>query len=218
MVSCITQGTNRMMKLYYLQGSCSMVPHTALNWIGVEHEIYETPRDYLKSPEYLAKNPAGAVPTLEDGDFIISQNIGILTYLDSKFPETELFGAKDNPQQRALAYRWLAYANSDVHKLFPPFFTTQSFIGDDKELHERVKKAATESILKTLKIAEDHLANRDYLIDQICIADIYLFTTLRWAKLVKIRLNDMPNLQAYYERVAAFEPLQMVMQKERIRA
>ena len=73
-----TEGTT--MKLYYLPGSCSLVPHTALHWVGVEHEAFETPRDYLKTPEYFAKNPAGSVPTLEDGDFTIIQNIGILTY------------------------------------------------------------------------------------------------------------------------------------------
>ncbi|WP_432786492.1 Glutathione S-transferase GST-4.5 [Oligella sp. MSHR50489EDL] len=206
------------MKLYYLQGSCSVVPHTALYWINADFEAYETPRDYLKSPEYLAKNPAGAVPTLEDDDFTITQNIGILTYLDGKFPETELFGARNDLEQRALAYRWLAYANSDVHKQFAPFFSTPPFIEGDKALHERVKKAAGQSLLKTYKIADDHLANREYLIDQICIADIYLFVTLRWAKLVKLDLSQLPNLPTYYERVAGFEPLQKVLEAERIRA
>ena len=206
------------MKLYYLQGSCSLTPHTALYWVGAEHEVFETPRDYLKSPEYLAKNPAGSVPTLEDGDFTIVQNIGILTYLDSKFPDAELFGAKDNLQQRALAYRWLAYANSDLHKQFSPLFGTPAFIEGDDELHNRVKEAAKAGILKTLKIADEHLKDREYLIDQICIADIYLFVILRWCKLVKIRINDLPNLKAYYERVAGFEALQKAMQREDVRA
>lgn len=207
-----------MMKLYYLPGTCSLVPHAALNWVGAEHEVFEAPRDYLKTPEYLSKNPAGSVPTLEDGDFTIVQNIGILTYLDSKFPDAELFGAKDNIQQRALAYRWLAYLNSDVHKQFPPFFTTPGFIGDDTALHERVKKSAAASIIKTLKIADDHLANREYLIEQICIADIYLFVTLRWAKLLNISLDELPNLKGYYERIATFEPLQKAMEKEGVKS
>ncbi len=206
------------MKLYYLQGSCSVVPHTALYWLGADFEAYQTPRDYLKSPEYLAKNPAGSVPTLEDGDFTITQNIAILTYLDAKFPDAELFGAKNNLQQRALAYRWLAYANSDIHKQFTPFFSTPGFIEGDQALHDRVKKAAEQSLIKSYKIADDHLANREYLIDQICIADIYLFVTLRWAKLVKLDLSQLANLQAYYERVAQFEPLQKALQAEGIRA
>lgn len=206
------------MKLYYLPGSCSLVPHTALHWVGVEHEAFETPRDYLKTPEYFAKNPAGSVPTLEDGDFTIIQNIGILTYLDAKYPEAELFGARDNVQQRAQAYRWLAYANSDLHKQFPPLFGVPAFIDGDEELHKRVKEAAKAGILKTLKIADEHLNDREYLIDQICIADIYLAVTLRWCKLLKIRLNDLPNLQSYYERVTAFKPLQQAMEHEGIKA
>ncbi|NLB31678.1 MAG: glutathione S-transferase family protein [Alcaligenaceae bacterium] len=206
------------MKLYYLPGSCSLVPHTALHWVGAEHEAFETPRDYLKTPEYLAKNPAGSVPTLEDDDFTIIQNIGILTYLDSKYPEAELFGTRDNVQQRALSYRWLAYANSDLHKQFAPLFGTPAFIDGDKELHNRVKETAKAGILKTLKIADDHLKDREYLIEQICIADVYLTVILRWCKLVKIRLNDLPNLQAYYERVTAFKPLQQAMEHEGVKA
>lgn len=206
------------MKLYYLPGSCSLVPHTALYWTGAEHEAFETPRDYLKSPEYLVKNPNGSVPTLEDGDFTIVQNIGILTYLDSKFPEAELFGAKDNLQQRAQAYRWLAYANSDLHKQFPPFFSVPGYIDEDEELHQRVKDSAAKGIINTLSIAEAHLKDREYLIDQICIADIYLFAVLRWCKLVKISTDSLPNLEAYYHRVAAFEPLQKAMLREDIKA
>lgn len=206
------------MKLYYLPGSCSLVPHTALYWVGAQHEAFEAPRDYLKTPEYLAKNPAGSVPTLEDGDFTIVQNIGILTYLDEKYPEAELFGAKNNLHQRALAYRWLAYANSDLHKQFAPLFGTPAFIDGDEDLHNRVKEAAKAGILKTLKIADDHLQDREYLIDQICIADIYLFVTLRWCKLVKISINDLENLKSFYERVKNYEPLQQAMENENVRA
>lgn len=206
------------MKLYYLPGSCSLVPHTALHWVGAEHEAFETSRDYLKTPEYFAKNPAGTVPTLEDGDFTIVQNIGILTYLDAQYPDAELFGAQGNIQQRALAYRWLAYANSDLHKQFAPLFGTPAFIDNDEELHNRVKESAKAGIIKTLKIADEHLKDREYLIDQVCIADIYLFTILRWCKLVKIRLNELPNLQSYYDRVALFTPLQEAIEHEGISA
>ena len=205
------------MKLYYLPGSCSLVPHTALHWVGAEHEAFETPRDYLKTPEYLAKNPAGTVPTLEDGDFTIVQNIGILTYLDTKYPEAELFGNRDNIEQRALAYRWLAYANSDLHKQFPPLFRTPAFIDGDEELHNRIKDAAKAGIISSLKIADNHLKDREYLIDQICIADIYLTVILRWCKLLKIRFTDLPNLQSYYERVSAFEPFKEALAHEGIK-
>jgi maleylacetoacetate isomerase len=37
-------------------------------------------------PDYLARNPAGAVPLLEDGGVRVSQSLAIIDYLDAKYP------------------------------------------------------------------------------------------------------------------------------------
>ncbi|SUA57335.1 Glutathione S-transferase GstA [Oligella ureolytica] len=87
----------------------------------------------------------------------------------------------------------------------------------DEELHNRVKDAAKAGIISSLKIADNHLKDREYLIDQICIADIYLTVILRWCKLLKIRFTDLPNLQSYYERVSAFEPFKEALAHEGIK-
>ena len=63
------------MKLYYLKGACSLVPHVALAWIGKPYEAIETSYELIKSPDYLALNPLGLVPLLVDDDFVLSQNI-----------------------------------------------------------------------------------------------------------------------------------------------
>ena len=57
-----------MLNLYYLPGACSLVPHVALEWTGAEYQAVEVPRDSLQSPEFLALNPRGSVPVLQDGD------------------------------------------------------------------------------------------------------------------------------------------------------
>ena len=45
-----------------------------------------------KSPEYLALNPRGKVPTLKDGDFILHESLAIMAYLDSAYPARPIFG------------------------------------------------------------------------------------------------------------------------------
>lgn len=65
------------MKLYYLPGACSLVPHIALEWIGKPYEAEAVSREKIKSAEYLALNPQGAVPLLIDGDLALSQNAAI---------------------------------------------------------------------------------------------------------------------------------------------
>ncbi len=46
----------------------------------------------LRSQEHLARSPRGKVPLLTDGDFIISESIAILAYLERRSPERPLFG------------------------------------------------------------------------------------------------------------------------------
>ncbi len=95
------------MKLFYLPGACSMVPHTALQWIGQPYEAKAVTHAQTKEPAYLAMNPQGAVPLLVDGDLVLSQNVAILAYLDARFPEARLFGS-DTIEGKARAWRWLA--------------------------------------------------------------------------------------------------------------
>ena len=52
--------------LYYSPGSASMLAHWLLIELGVPHELrlVDTAAKAQKSPEYLALNPNGVVPTL----------------------------------------------------------------------------------------------------------------------------------------------------------
>ncbi|MDH2925991.1 glutathione S-transferase N-terminal domain-containing protein [Lonepinella koalarum] len=67
-----------MLKLYYLQGACPLVPHVALHWTKADFEAVRLERGEQKSPAFLALNPQGTVPLLTDGDWTLSQNIAIL--------------------------------------------------------------------------------------------------------------------------------------------
>ena len=44
----------------------------------------------IKSPEYLAINPMGKMPALEDGGQCIAESAVILEYLDEAYPQTPL--------------------------------------------------------------------------------------------------------------------------------
>jgi glutathione S-transferase len=46
-----------------------------------------------RKPEYLALNPRGKVPILRDGDFVLTESLAIMAYLDRKHPEPRLFGS-----------------------------------------------------------------------------------------------------------------------------
>jgi len=108
------------MKLYtYFRSSASYRTRIALNLKGIAYEPasieVRAPALAHRSPEFLAINPQGLVPALEDGGATITQSLAIIEYLDETHPEPPLLPASpiDRARVRAMA---LAVA-CDMHPL-----------------------------------------------------------------------------------------------------
>jgi glutathione S-transferase domain protein len=200
------------MKLFYKAGACSMVPHTALAWIGKSYEAESVTIEQMKAPAYLKLNPQGAVPLLVDGELVVTQNVAILAYLDSLHPESKLFGSS-TPQGKALAWRWLAFLNADVHKAFSPLFHAPDWMSDD--VKAAAQQAAREQIVKMLKQADDRLATTPWLGgEDISVADVYCYVILRWARGLKLDIGALKRLEDFYNRVAANKGVQAICAQE----
>ena len=108
------------MKLHsYWRSSAAYRVRIALNLKGLDYEI--APVHMLKDggeqrqAEYLAVNPQGLIPTLEDGDLKLGQSLAIMDYLEAKHPEPPLY-----PQtlaERALAQQLALAIACDIHPL-----------------------------------------------------------------------------------------------------
>lgn len=194
-----------MLTLYYMKGACSLVAHTALEWAQAGYEAREIGRDELTSPDYLALNPRGSVPLLQDGDWTLSQNIAILQYLNGRYPAARLFGGGDAKAQ-AEAWQWLGFANSDVHPAFGALFRPDA--------GEAARDAALKRLHMLYAQADKALQNRDYLTGELTIADVYLYVTLRWAKMLQVDLSAFAALERWYQRVEADAGVQAALKAE----
>lgn len=187
------------MKLHILQGACPLVPHTALIMAkhsdNAEYEIINVSRENLKSPAFLALNPQGSVPVLQDGDFTLSQNLAILSYLNEKFPNAKIFGTGDS-QQRAKTQYWLAFLNADLHKAFAPIFNPARVVADENS-YPAVIQQATNNFLDLLAIADKQLENQEYLNTEFTIADVYLYVILRWASFKQVDFSQYANITKF---------------------
>jgi len=96
------------MKLHgYFRSSASFRVRVALYLKGIEHEgaYYHLRRVEHRTPEYLALNPQGLLPSLEAEGAVLTQSLAILEYLEERYPDPPLLpkDALGRARVRALA-------------------------------------------------------------------------------------------------------------------
>ena len=104
------------MKLHgYFRSSASWRVRIALNLkgLGAEQLPHHLRKGGQRDPAYLAINPQGLVPTLQDGSAIITQSLAIIEWLDETHPEPPLL-PKD-PLRRAHVRAFAQALACDVH-------------------------------------------------------------------------------------------------------
>jgi maleylpyruvate isomerase len=106
------------MKLYsYFRSSAAYRVRIALNLKGLDYEyaavhLLRDGGEQLK-PEYRALNPDGIVPTLIDGDDVLTQSIAIIEYLEETHPEPPLLPR--NPLDRAFVRAVALSVACEIH-------------------------------------------------------------------------------------------------------
>lgn len=202
------------MKLYIMPGACSFVPHTALEWSGVDYDLVKLNHDTVKSEDYLKVNPLGTVPAIVDGDTVISQNLAVQTYIDASYPDANIFGSDKSPAGKAGVMHWLSFINSDLHKAYMPIFAPQKFVADNEKELADLKQHAKENVVKLYGYPNEQLGKQDYLANEKTTADLYLYVTLRWAKGNDIDLSKYENFNDFIARIEADASVTEVLKQE----
>lgn len=201
------------MKLYYSPGACSLADHIALEWIGKPYEAIKVSREDKKKPEFLAINPAGAVPALEHDGWVLTQNAAILNYLADLNPEAKL-GGDGSAKSRAEANKWLAFANSDVHPTYLPMFGGSAYL-EDPALIDKSKDAARAKLRSLYERADAHLSDgREWFAGVRTFADPYIYVTYRWARATGVNLEGLDRLAAFAARMEADPAVQKALKDE----
>src|ERR1043165_6580096 len=109
------------MKLYYLQGTCSMAPHVAMREAGMTFDLvrYDQKQHALENGASLESvNEKGYVPVLElDGGERRTEVSGILQYVADQAPASKL-APPNGTLDRYRIQEWLNFIATELHKSF----------------------------------------------------------------------------------------------------
>ena len=186
----------RGMKLHYAPGSAALAPHMTLAEIGVPYELALVERDEDGRPPdaYFALNPWGKIPTLEDGDFVLTESAAICLYLAEKFPDARL-APPAGTRERAELYRWMLWLSNTVQMtqlrhFYPERYGTAG-----------VKEAADAELAGHYDLIDRHLEGREWVVGEgRTVADFFLFMLTRWGRNLAPAAWDRPNLRAHWLR------------------
>ena len=207
-----------MYKLHYSPGNASFSPHAIINEAGVDVELVLVDRatNAQKSPEYLKINPAGRIPTLEDGDLVLFESAAICLHLADKHPEANLAPALGT-DARAHFYKWMMYFTNTIQPDILIYHYTARYTTDEAGV-PGMKAGAHERINDWFDIIEENMGAGPYVLgDTFSAADIYLTMMCRWGRLQDPKPASRPKIGKLVELVLARPAIQKTIEAEDIK-
>ena len=166
--------------------------------LGLAYTRIDAGRDFglLKTPEYLAKNPNGLVPVIEDEGFVLWESNAIVRYLASQYGEGGLWPA--DRKVRADADRWMDWQATSFNPAIGPAFW-QLIRTPPGQRDPLVIETARDSGEKKLALLDAHLAACDFVAgSSFTMGDIPLGCSVdRWYKLPLVRQSH-PHVERWY--------------------
>lgn len=153
------------------------------------------------TPEYLAKNPSGKIPTMEDGDFVLWESNSIVRYLAEKYGASPWYPALVEDRYRAS--QWMDHYIATHHPAMTLIFYNLIRMSPEERDDELVRKSV-ETLSSAWAVVDRHLEDNKFLTGTApTMGDIPMgCAAYRWHNL-DIERPNLPNLQRWYETLAS---------------
>ena len=172
--------------------------------LGVEYRHIELGGRFggLNTPEFLAMNPHGRVPVIDDNGTVVWESHAILRYLSARYGQGRYSGS--DPVERSHIDRWMDWSQCELQ----PTFLEGVFWGYYRTPKPQRNMVAVEekvdATARQLGMLDRLLAGNPYLLgDQLTLADIPAGTALFRYFNIDIRRPSLPNVERWYRSLEA---------------
>jgi glutathione S-transferase len=180
--------------LYYNPQSRARIAHWMLEETGAPYriELIHFDKGQHKTPEFLAINPMGKLPTMIHRGTVVTEAAAICAYLADAFPAVGLAPAVNDPA-RGTYLRWLFFGAGCVE----PAMIDRMF---SRPAPDRPGVMGYGSYGDVLGALEKAITPGPFILGQkFSAADLYVASQIGWGLMVK-SIEPRPTLVAYSER------------------
>ncbi|ABZ77809.1 Glutathione S-transferase domain [Shewanella halifaxensis HAW-EB4] len=202
-----------MIKLYGIPRSRSLRVSWTLEELGLDwqYQYINFANGDGRDPAFLAVNPCGKVPALEDDGFALTESSAIVLYLAEKYGKGKLLPVAGT-HESGLHHKWISFITCELEQPLWSMGKHKFALPEEQRLVEMLPVAKWE-FDKAAAIAEKWLPDSEFLLgDELSIADILLAHTLLWA--TRFEQDIPPKLTAYRDRLTTRPAMAKGLAKE----
>ncbi|TAQ89237.1 hypothetical protein B7494_g2444 [Chlorociboria aeruginascens] len=164
-----------------------------------------------KQPAYLAKQPFGVIPVLEDGDFRVFESRAISYYIAAKYANQgpKLIPDVTDIKETALFHQWYSVEKDNFDHYASPLADQLVFgVMRGNEPDPKLVEFFKSGLAPKLDIFDGILAKQAYMAgNEFSLIDIHYYPYM--TKLIQggngDMINDRPNIKAWWEKISARE-------------
>jgi glutathione S-transferase len=208
-------GGINMIKLYYEKGTCALASHIALEEAGAEYSTVRVnfAANEQRSPEYLAVNPKGRVPSLVTDRGILTETPAMLAFIAQSFPKACL-APLDDPFRFAEIQAFNSYLCSTVHVAHAHRLRGTRW-ADDPSAIEAMKRKVPDSMGACFDLIESKMFGGPWVMgESYTICDPYLFTIAGWLEVDSVDPARFPKVKAHRDRMLERPAVRKVVAEE----
>lgn len=154
----------------------------------------------LNTPEYRKLNPMGRVPTIVDGDIVMSESAAVCMYLADRYSYGILAPKMEDIKLRAEYTKWMVFSVGTLESVIARMFTHMNTPEESAVTKKYVREQS-----EIFKLALNPvLESQDYILSTgFSAADIMLAAVIPGAQDYLVTNN--PPVEKYMERMMARE-------------
>jgi glutathione S-transferase len=205
-----------MFKLYFAPGTCALASHIALAEAGAAYTTVKLDfkANQQNSPEYLAINPKGRVPSLVTDRGVLTETPAMLAYIAQSFPLAKL-APLDDPFEFAKVQAFNSYLCSSVHVAHAHKGRGYRWATDEASFAD-MKRMIPKSVGASFALIERDMLKGPWVMgEQYTICDPYLFTLTGWLEGDGVDLATLPKVAAHRQRMTERPAVKRVMEQEK---